>query len=100
MDRDLLALEVRGLPDPLPDRSHLRGFLFRGNLQEGRRLEPPDVGVRVEHIQIVQVPPERAHVDLQLVRRLLEANEQTTFPEIGRASCRERVEMAVIARTT
>src|SRR5213083_1886414 len=34
MDRDLLALEVRGLPDPLPDRSHLRGFLFRGNLLE------------------------------------------------------------------
>src|SRR5437016_13254585 len=82
MDRDLLALEVRGLPDPLPDRSHLRGFLFRGNLQEGRRLEPPDVGVRVEHIQIVKVPSERAHVDLQLVRRLLEANEQTTFPAL------------------
>src|SRR5438046_9436982 len=79
MDRDLLALEVRGLPDPLPDRSHLRGFLFRGNLQEGRRLEPPDVGVRVERIEMVKVQTERGHVDLLFVRWLIEGSEQTTI---------------------
>src|SRR6267143_648894 len=80
VDRDLLAFEVRRLSDPLPDGSHLERLLFRGNLQERRRLEPPDVRIRVEDIEVVQVPSERTHVDLQFVRGLFEADKETAFP--------------------
>src|SRR2546422_8482191 len=79
MDRDFLALEIRRLPNPFPDRSHLRGLFFCGDLQERRRLETPDVRVRVEHIEVVQIPSERAHVDLEFVWRLLETDKEAAF---------------------
>src|SRR5256886_11819225 len=79
MDRDFLALEIRRLPNPFPDRSHLRGLFLRGDLQERRRLETPDVRVRVEHIEVVQIPSERAHVDLEFVWRLLETDKEAAF---------------------
>src|SRR2546430_5018495 len=79
MDRDFLALEIRRLPNPFPDRSHLRGLFLRGDLQERRRLETPDVRVRVKHIEVVQIPSERAHVDLEFVWRLLETDKEAAF---------------------
>src|SRR2546426_6584505 len=79
MHRDFLALEIRRLPNPFPDRSHLRGLFFCGDLQERRRLETPDVRVRVEHIEVVQIPSERAHVDLEFVWWLLETDKEAAF---------------------
>jgi hypothetical protein len=60
------------IPEPL-------GLGLRGNLEEGGRFEPPDVRVCVKDLQIIEIPTEMAHVEFQLVRGLLEGDEETAF---------------------
>src|SRR6266571_3373573 len=90
VDGDFLALEIRGLPDALADRTHLDRLLLRADFEQRGRLEAPDVRVRVEHIEVVEVPAERSHVDLQFVRRLLQGDEQAPFPAFT-AESQERI---------
>src|SRR5439155_24764025 len=50
VDGDLVALEVRGLPDVVVDLPHPRGLHLRADLDHRRRLEPPDIAVPVEDL--------------------------------------------------
>src|SRR3990172_236193 len=80
MDGDLVALDLGRLPDPLGDVAHPHGLLLVADLHDGRGLEAADVRVRVEDVDVADVPTEVAHVRSNLVRRLVERDDQSTLP--------------------
>src|SRR3990170_8097298 len=82
MDGDLVALEIRCLANSVVDLPKTPRLDFRADLEHRRWLEAPNVTVRVENFDVVRAPTEGAHVCLDLVRRLLESDEEAPLPAL------------------